>query len=641
MSVIAVAPIATRPMRPAPRAERSKGPKFGIRQKLLSGFGVVLLLSMLVGVINLYHLAHVSTLGAAIYEEQVHPIRDLAQARAELGEIDSQILRAIIDQSAQNRATYPGEAEKLATSIDRIVASYEQTHLAAEDKNGSLAFRADWKLYQDAYRGVLTAAVAGDVPVATRRYLDQTASLYLRVDGDLSHLIAVNEGNARRADDEIEATYRQSLLTTITLLVATIVISGLIGLFLSRAIAGTAREVAAAANGLARGDLEQSLQVRARDELGQMADAFREMIAYQKAMAAAAEGIARGDLTQDVQPQSADDVLGTAFQRMTSHLRRMAEVADAIATGDLTQDVQPQSTDDVLGAAFQRMTANLREMVAELQGGSHSLAAASNEIQAAVAQQSSGATEQAAAITQTTATVDEVRASAEQAVQMAEAVSSTAARASRAADEGVEAVTEATDGMAEIRRKVQSIAENILVLSEQSQQIGEIITAVNDLADQSNLLALNAAIEASRAGEQGRGFAVVAAEVRSLAEQSKAATAQVRTILSEVQTATNAAVMATEQGTKEVDTGVERLDRVGRGIGELGVAVRQATQSTEQIAAAVRQHSVGMEQIAAAMGNIEQATTQNLAATGNSRQAAENLANLAARLNGLVVGYQV
>ena len=96
----------------------------------------------------------------------------------------------------------------------------------------------------------------------------------------------------------------------------------------------------------------------------------------------------------------------------------------------------------------------------------------------------------------------------------------------------------------------RAIAEHILALSEQTQQIGEIIAAVNDLADQSNLLALNAAIEASRAGEQGRGFAVVAHEIRSLAEQSKAATAQVRTILSDIQRATNAAVMATEQGTK-------------------------------------------------------------------------------------------
>ena len=95
-----------------------------------------------------------------------------------------------------------------------------------------------------------------------------------------------------------------------------------------------------------------------------------------------------------------------------------------------------------------------------------------------------------------------------------------------------------------------NIAETILALSEQTQQIGDIIATVNDIADQSNLLALNAAIEAARAGEAGKGFAVVAGEVRSLAEQSRQATAQVKEILGDIQKATNTAVMVTEEGTK-------------------------------------------------------------------------------------------
>src|SRR5207253_3648111 len=132
---------------------------------------------------------------------------------------------------------------------------------------------------------------------------------------------------------------------------------------------------------------------------------------------------------------------------------------------------------------------------------------------------------------------------------------------------------EATDGVADIRQKVQFIAETILALSEQSQQIGEIIASVGDLADQSNLLALNAAIEANRAGEHGKGFSVVAQEIRSQAEQSKAATAQVRAILSDIQRATNAAVMATEQGTKGADAGGRLIERAGRTIEQLAAAV--------------------------------------------------------------------
>ncbi|MBI4495181.1 MAG: methyl-accepting chemotaxis protein [Chloroflexi bacterium] len=364
-----------------------------------------------------------------------------------------------------------------------------------------------------------------------------------------------------------------------------------------------------------------------------------------QAMTAAAKAIAEGEVGQTMElDEGRGDELGDmarAFRRMVTYVQEKAAAAERIAARDLTEQAEPSSDHDVLGVAFYHMVAGLRDLTIELQAAAESISSAANEIMTAVSQLASGATEQAAAVTQTTATVDEVGASAKQAVEMAMVVSEAAQQASRAASEGVVAVRDATQGMADIRQKAQSIAVNILALSEQSQRIGEIIATVNDLADQSNLLALNAAIEASRAGEHGKGFAVVASEIRSLAEQSKAATAQVRTILSDIQRATNAAVMATEQGTKGVDSGMQLIDRAGRTIDELAELVRQASQSAAQIAASVRQHSVGMQQITAAMVNIDQAATESLAATGNTKRAAENLTDLAGRLNGLLAQYRV
>jgi methyl-accepting chemotaxis protein len=287
------------------------------------------------------------------------------------------------------------------------------------------------------------------------------------------------------------------------------------------------------------------------------------------------------------------------------------------------------------------LSRDMRHVTGEIREGAHGLSTASTEILAAVAQQSSGATEQSAAIAQTTATVSQVKASAEEAVQMAMVVSDTAREASRVAGEGVQAARDAAAGMADLREKVESIAENILALAEQSQKIGEIIATVNDLADQSNLLALNAAIEASRAGEQGKGFAVVATEIRNLAEQSKAATAQVRTLLGDIQRATHATVLSTEQGTRGVDTGMRLVEQTGQTIGELAHVIDQASDSAHQIAASVRQHSVGMEQVAAAMVNINQATTNSLSATAVTRKAAEHLTTLAGGLTRTVALYRV
>jgi methyl-accepting chemotaxis protein len=175
---------------------------------------------------------------------------------------------------------------------------------------------------------------------------------------------------------------------------------------------------------------------------------------------------------------------------------------------------------------------------------------------------------------------------------------------------------------------VESIAESILALAEQAQAIGEIIASVTDIAEQTNLLALNAAVEAARAGEQGRGFAVVASEVKTLAEQSKKATLEVRRILGETQRATSAAVMATEQGTKQVTATAEQVTDV----------VTEGARVAAQIQASAGQQAAGMTQIRQAMGNIHEATQQNLASTKQAERAAQDLNALGTKLLELVGG---
>lgn len=328
---------------------------------------------------------------------------------------------------------------------------------------------------------------------------------------------------------------------------------------------------------------------------------------------------------------------------IASAVRQVSQAARGLAAGDLDQTIDVPSQDELgdMADAFATMVVQLRSLRTEVRDGAESLSGAGEAILAAVAQQSAGATAQSAAIAETSATVEEVKASAQQATELAESVAATSREADRIAADGVAAVQDATGGMSLIREKVESIADQILALSEQSQQIGEIIATVGDLADQSNMLALNAAIEATRAGEHGRGFAVVAQEIRALAEQSKSATAQVRAILSDVQRATNAAVMATEQGTKGVDAGALLIDRAGETITELATVIQDASTSAQQITAAVRQHSIGMEQIVAAMTDISRATTQNLNATSSTQQSAEELTGLARRLALVIANYRV
>lgn len=266
------------------------------------------------------------------------------------------------------------------------------------------------------------------------------------------------------------------------------------------------------------------------------------------------------------------------------------------------------------------------------------LASSAAEILAATTQQASGASESSAAVAETVTTVEEVTQTAEQATQRARAVADSSQRAAEIGKAGRRAVEESVTGMSGVKEQVGSIAESILALAEQAQAIGEIIASVNDIAEQTNLLALNAAVEAARAGEQGRGFAVVAGEVKSLAEQSKKATIEVRRILGEIQRATSSAVMTTEQGTKQVAATTKQVTEAGETIRALTDAVAEAAQAAAQIVASAGQQATGMAQIRQAIGNIHEATQQNLASTKQAERAAQDLNALGGKLLELVAG---
>src|ERR1044071_8179822 len=240
-------------------------------------------------------------------------------------------------------------------------------------------------------------------------------------------------------------------------------------------------------------------------------------------------------------------------------IREIAEATSRIAAGDLRVHVAAVARKDEVGLLSVKtaeMINNLRAVTQRISESADLLLRSGESLMATTTQMVATTSETATTVIETTTTVEEMKQGAQMTSEKARDVSETAQRTVQVSQAGHQSVEETVEGMNRIRVQMQAIAESIASLSEQSQTIGEIIATVNDLADQSNLLAVNAAIEAAKAGEQGKGFAVVAEEIRSLAEHTKQATAQVRNILSEIQKATAAAVMATEQGSKPGDSGV-------------------------------------------------------------------------------------
>lgn len=326
------------------------------------------------------------------------------------------------------------------------------------------------------------------------------------------------------------------------------------------------------------------------------------------------------------------------LKTLSRHVLRMDE-------GDFSKELDDNgiNRNDEIGILLQSFnsgTRRFRHQIAQIKDSSNILLSSISQISTTASQLSSSASETSSSISEVTTTMEEVKQTSEVSKEKAENVSQSADRTSRISHAGKEATKNTMEGVNRIKNEMNYIAESTVKLSEQTQRIGEIINTVNDIADQSNILSVNAAIEASKAGEHGRGFAVVAQEVKSLADQSKEATNQIKTILDDIQKATSAAVMATERGTKTVEEAVELSEQAGDAIDRLSKNVSESSEAAMQITASTQQQMSGMDQLSQAMESINDATLQNLDSVKQLEEAIKNLESMGQTLRQFVQNYK-
>jgi methyl-accepting chemotaxis protein len=323
---------------------------------------------------------------------------------------------------------------------------------------------------------------------------------------------------------------------------------------------------------------------------------------------------------------------------ITEPLAKLSSVAERIAQGDLTQTISNHSGDEIgqLFHSFAKMVESLRSIVGQFGESAAAVASASSQISSSTEEMASGAQEQTTQAGEVAASVEQMARTIVENSKSAKQTTETAQQAMSAAAVGGHVVEETVEGMKAIAQVVNKTAITVKALGKSSDQIGEIIGVIDDIADQTNLLALNAAIEAARAGEQGRGFAVVADEVRKLAERTTKATKEIAVMIKHIQTETAGAVDSMEEGTKKVNEGILLADKAGTSLKQIVEVSQKVTTMVGQIASASEQQSNASEQISKNVESITSITSETASGIQQIARAAEDLNELTESLQRLV-----
>jgi methyl-accepting chemotaxis protein len=478
----------------------------------------------------------------------------------------------------------------IVENIDEYQAQAEIFHQAVEDQNSALA-----------QVGVYAAQLNGSAEKSNQYY------------GGAALLSAL-------ATEELDAA--ESLARIIQIVIVAIVV--LLGVAISFILISSTTKpltvIVKIGDALAVGDLDRefSLDINRKDEIGDLAKCFKNIVDSQKEMSNGFERMANGDLTIEFKPRSEKDTMGIAFVKMLKDLHALMTKLANTAKGLTEASAQLAKASEQAGQATQQIASTSQQVASGASDQSTALqetTRAIDQLSTAIEQISRGAQEQSKGIEKTLHTAKEVAEAAIKATNDAEEASRSSAESAKVAQNGAVMAKQTVEGMEKIREAIGFTSQKITRLGEQSGEIDKIVATIDDIAAQTNLLALNAAIEAARAGEQGRGFAVVADEVRKLAERSLKATKEIADLIIGIQTGVNDAVKAMEDSTGYVENGYKLASDSGNSMSEILKYADGVGQGVEHISTATNRLSRLGDELLKVMEEISSVVEENTAAT--------------------------
>ena len=571
-----------------------------VKLKIFGALGGVVLLAVILGVVSITMLGSVNSSAVKVGKNGVAAETSLAT----IGQIFNKLRKDQVHYFIA-KGSYAGVKGDINGDLSDMAAALKAYAGSTPAEQSALkSFRAAFDAYVAASQPMFALVASGKTPAAETLVGDGGAAdtAWDPIKAAYAKWQAVTTKGVSTELRSAHSTYSTALYVVIGLVALAALLGGWLAFWIGRGLTHSIEQLVTAADGIAEGDIEQSVEIRTHDELEHLGDSFTRMIAYLRDSAAVAEQIADGDLTVEIEPRSDRDALGLSFAKMVSNLRSVLTRVSSASTGMSAQSQQMASTSAEAGNAV-------------------------TEIARAVGDVAAGAERQARMVETARASSDETAHAADEARNVSQ--------------EGVTAANSASEAMASVRDASAAVSGAIAQLAEKSEQIGGIVETITGIASQTNLLALNAAIEAARAGEQGRGFAVVAEEVRKLAEESQQAAATISVLIEQMQTETVSVVEIVEEGARRSEEGVAIVEQAREAFVRIGTAVEDVTSRVGEIASAVGEVASVAEQSSASAEEVSASTQQTGASTQEIAASAQALAGTAAELEQLVSQFQL
>jgi len=532
-----------------------------------------------------YELAKANDSLNAMYAERLVPIALLNDNRNQIRAASADILEMMLTTDVKKSGELKKEIDKRGEIAKNNFETIEKLPMDAKAKELMGKIKESQKTYQNGRTEVINLSMQNKNVEAYAQYVRNVEPLMETYADHVRDLAEHYDSLAKKMDADTTADQKRANMMMGVFFIVTGVLLAALGWTIARAITRPLQAMVNLCHELAKGNfVETERRVKQKDEVGQLADALVEM-----------------------------------RRNVRNVLKQVNESAEQVA------------------ASSQELTAS-----------SEQSSQAVNQVAAAISGVAEGATKQLTAANDASAVVEQMSAGIQQIAANTNQVATHSAQAADRAKEGDDSVSKAVNQMVSIEQTVNHSAKVVAKLGERSKEIGQIVNTISGIAGQTNLLALNAAIEAARAGEQGRGFAVVAEEVRKLAEQSQDAAKQIANLIGEIQGDTDKAVVAMDEGTREVKVGSEVVTAAGQAFKEITGLILQVSDQVREISAAIQQMASGTQQIVTSVKEIDSLSktaageTQNVSAATEEQSASiEEIASSSQALAKLAQDLQV